>query len=621
MASSEEVLQLVAELDSLDDIVWSEPEFLSNYSVTNPLYPQQYYLRNTGQNGGTPGIDINVEPAWNITNGNTNIVVAVVDVGVDRNHEDMGNRVLEGHTIRNPTGGGLPQNINSLDLKYHGIACAGIIAASNNTIGIRGVANNVSILPVNIVPDEAHVDSLGRIIYGFGTNIEIAQAISWTWRRADVLSCSWGGGAPSNDITATIDSARTFGRNGRGSVVVFSSGNNWPNTADVAYPGDLDGVITVGAITNQGIICNYSQRGPSMDLVAPTGNASSVSNVTTTDRMGSLGKNSGNYMYDFGGTSAACPQVAGVVALMLSIRPDLTEDQIRTILQNTARDLGPAGFDVTYGFGLVNAHSALQAVYISGPSLVCSSGSSFTINSVPSGSTIQWSCGPYLSRVSSQGSNPCTFSSTGSGSSWISATIYTGGDTITLPHYDVWSGLPLVWQVTGPSNGCIGNQYTFYADYPPQYLAPTTFEWSISPEYEGNVIYGYDWWANAHFNWPSEELYQIRCTPQNACGTGNMVNTYIYIYDCGYEYSLYPNPASTEVTVTVTRTDNSLNNMAVGNTIFDISIFDNYGVKYFQGKYSGDRFTIPVYNLKNGNYFVKIDDGKNVAYKQLIIMH
>ncbi|HRC89911.1 MAG TPA: S8 family serine peptidase, partial [Bacteroidales bacterium] len=218
--SSEEVLQLVAELDSLDDIVWSEPEFLSNYSVTNPLYPQQYYLKNTGQNGGTPGIDINVEPAWNITNGNTNIVVAVVDVGVDRNHEDMGNRVLEGYTIRNPTGGGLPQNVNSLDLKYHGIACAGVIAASNNTIGIRGVANNVSILPVNIVPDEAYVDWLGRIIYGFGTNIEIAQAISWTWRRADVLSCSWGGGAPSNDITAAIDSARTFGRNGRGSVVV-----------------------------------------------------------------------------------------------------------------------------------------------------------------------------------------------------------------------------------------------------------------------------------------------------------------------------------------------------------------------------------------------------------------
>lgn len=225
-----------------------------------------------------------------------------------------------------------------------------------------------------------------------------------------------------------------------------------------------------------------------------------------------------------------------------------------------------------------------------------------------------------MTRVSSQGSNPCTFSSTGSGSSWISANIYTAcSDTITLPHYNVWSGVPQV-QVTGPSEGCFGNEYTFYADYSP-YSNPTSLEWSLSPEYYCNTIYDYDWWANAHFDCPYEELYQVRCTPQNACGTGNMAHKYIYIYDCEYGYSLSPNPASTEVTVTVTRTYNIINNMAVENTIFDISIYDSYGVKYFQGKYSGDRFTIPVYNLKNGNYILKIDNGKNIANKQLVIMH
>jgi len=251
--------------------------------------------------------------------------------------------------------------------------------------------------------------------------------------------------------------------------------------------------------------------------------------------------------------------------------------------------------------------------YFSGSTIICSSGSVFTINNVPSGSTIQWTCGPYLTRVSPQGSNPCTFSSTGSGSSWISANIYTAcSDTIILPHYNVWSGVPQV-QITGPSSGCFGNEYTFYADYSP-YSNPTSLEWSISPEYYCNTIYGYGWWANAHFDCPYEESYQVRCTPQNACGTGNMAHTYIYIYDCSYGYSISPNPASTEVTVTVTGKDQNI-------SMFDISIYDMYGVKHFQAKYSGERFIIPVYNLKNGSYIMKIDNGRSVTNKQLIIKH
>lgn len=98
----------------------------------------------------------------------------------------------------------------------------------------------------------------------------------------------------------------------------------------------MNGVITVGAINNQGEIWSYSQRGSSMDLVAPSGNINSSGDVRTTDRMGALGYNEDNYTYNFGGTSAAYPQVAGVAALMLSVRPDLTETQVRTILQNTS---------------------------------------------------------------------------------------------------------------------------------------------------------------------------------------------------------------------------------------------------------------------------------------------
>jgi len=259
---------------------------------------------------------------------------------------------------------------------------------------------------------------------------------------------------------------------------------------------------------------------------------------------------------------------------------------------------------------------------ISGSHLICAS-ENYTINYLPDFSNIDWSNGPFLTESSLPGSNPASFFTTGNGGSWISATITIENgqcqlSPITLPNYNVWSGVPQV-QVTGPSEGCFGNEYTFYADYSP-YSNPTSLEWSISPEYYCNTIYGYDLWANAHFDCSYEELYQVRCTPQNACGIGNMANTYIYIYDCGYGYSLSPNPASTEVTIKITRTNNSLN-LVVENIMFDITIYDSYGVKYFQGKYSGDRFTIPVYNLKDGNYILKIDNGKSMTYKQLVIRH
>ena len=406
---SDEVLKLVNELTNRIDVDWSEPELMFEIKFYNTFYPQQYYLNNTGQNGGTAGIDINVVPAWDITNGSSNIKIAVIDNGVDKNHEDMGNRVLDGYTIGNSTGLGAPQNANILDPKGHGMACAGIIAATNNTIGIRGIASKAQIIPVNIAPYLAYQDNSGNVI-SYGTTIEIAKAINWAWHRADILSNSWGV-SYSSEIESAIDSARTYGRNGKGSIVVFASGNYYPDIQNVSFPGNVNGVITVGAINKNGTIWNYSQRGASMDLVAPSGDINLVGDVTTTDRMGNLGYNNTNYMSNFGGTSAACPQVAGVAALMLSVNPDLTESQVRTTLQNTARDLGAKGFDNTYGYGLVDAYAAVYAVAprISGPSQVCSGEEmTFTISN-SGGATIVWSQDSNVTRVSPQGSNPCTF--------------------------------------------------------------------------------------------------------------------------------------------------------------------------------------------------------------------
>ena len=108
-------------------------------------------MKNTGQNGGTQGVDINVETAWQITSGCPDITIAVLDEGVDLTHEDLADGILYGYTIGNPLGYGAPCSFPNL-AKAHGTACAGIIGASDNSIGIKGVASGVSILPVNISP-------------------------------------------------------------------------------------------------------------------------------------------------------------------------------------------------------------------------------------------------------------------------------------------------------------------------------------------------------------------------------------------------------------------------------------------------------------------------------------
>ena len=384
----------------MGEIKWCEPEMFAGRKLDNPLFPQQYYLKNTRQNGGTKGIDINIEPAWKITNGNPDITVAVIDCGVDRTHEDFGGRVLPGYTIDNKNGLGEPQNENFWNSKEHGTACAGIIAASNNNIGIRGIASDIKILPVNISPYPAiNITGIG-IIEGFGSTIEIAKAINWAWKRADILSCSWGGGAPSNDITAALDSARTYGRNGLGCPIVFASGNDYPDIQDVAYPANLDGVITIGAIDKNGKIQSYSQRGRSMDFVAPSG--AIPGDIVTTDIMGSRGKSAGNYINDLNGTSAACPQVAGVAALILSIKPDLRWTEVANVLKETARDLGPKGFDNTFGYGLVNAGAAIQdvALNIYGPKNVDEGYVTYSLGRLPDNVPVTWNVSNGLDFVS-----------------------------------------------------------------------------------------------------------------------------------------------------------------------------------------------------------------------------
>ena len=400
--NAEDVLAINSEINMLESVEWCEPMMIGEGRKCNEYAGYQYYIKNTGQTGGTAGIDINVERVWNFLSANTSLIVAVLDDGVERNHEDLSGVVLNGMTIDYPNEYGDPINqySNSYyngtcynDNKAHGTACAGIIAAKDNDKGIKGVASGVKILPVNIDPYPYPLPAT----YQYPTLWfeKIGDAITWAYdtKGTDIISCSWNFSYNSY-IANALNNAMTYGRNGKGTIVVCCSGN-YPSYG-VRFPANMTRTIAVGAIDKHGNVWNYSGGGDSLDLVAPSGFTDNQGDVVTTDRSAPYGYNpTGKYTLSFGGTSAACPQVAGVVALMLSANPSLTVDEVKNILHNTARKLpGMNGQNRTdaYGYGLVNAYKAVYEVaarQIVGSHLV-DSYEQYDIENIPSGVTVSW---------------------------------------------------------------------------------------------------------------------------------------------------------------------------------------------------------------------------------------
>lgn len=251
---------------------------------------------------------------------------------------------------------------------------------------------------------------------------------------------SWGGSTFNSTIATAINNAINYGRNGKGCVVVASSGNSYPTISDVAFPANMDDVIAVGATDKYGVIHNYSQRGESLNLVAPSGLCNMQGDVVTTDRTywfygfnsnitGDTDLSQTNYTKKFGGTSAACPQVAGVAALVMSKYPNISGIAVKSILEMTAQKLpnmNGENWTGTYGFGLVDAYAALcLAPYwqdcthctLNGSSNFCNS-ETFSLTDVPSNATVTWtyksnsSYSPSLSPNSSN--NTCVVTAYGS---------------------------------------------------------------------------------------------------------------------------------------------------------------------------------------------------------------
>ena len=366
-------LDTIRRLSRDPDVAYAEPNFIRQAMRTpnDPEFPTQWHYRL-----------INLPDAWDITTGSDQVIVAVIDTGVLVNHPDLNARLIAGFDfvsdpVRGNDNDGIDADANDpgddpdqLSSSFHGTHVAGTIgAATNNGTGVAGVTWQTRIMPLRV---------LG--VRGRGTAADIAQAIRYAAglsnasgslpaRRANVINLSLGGEGRSQTEQDAILAARN-----QGVIVVAAAGND--NSSAFVSPASLDGVISVAAVDLNSAKAAYSNFGSGIDVAAPGGNSNADLN---SDRrpdgvLSTLGAESPNmplaFTYQFyNGTSMAAPHVAGVIALMLAVNPNLTPTDIDQLLAGThprttkriTRDLGVEGRDDIFGHGLIDAAAAVAA--------------------------------------------------------------------------------------------------------------------------------------------------------------------------------------------------------------------------------------------------------------------
>lgn len=315
---------------------------------------------------------ISLPAAWDTTTGE-GVIVAVIDSGVLAGHPDLQGQFIDGFDfIRDPD--------NSLDgdgidpdpadpgapiggsSSFHGTHVSGTVAArGGNGIGVAGTAFGARVMPLRALG----VDG--------GTTYDVGQAVRYAaglpndsgtipQQSAAIINLSLGGGAFSQAGQELFTQVREAG------IIVVAAAGNEAGTQPF-FPASYDGVISVSAVDSQRRLASYSNRGPQIDVTAPGGdNGVDLTGDGFPDGVlstgGALDDGGLNFVYSFiNGTSMAAPHVAGVLALMVSINPDLAPADIDALLVAGAltEDLGDAGRDDLFGHGLINAQRAVLA--------------------------------------------------------------------------------------------------------------------------------------------------------------------------------------------------------------------------------------------------------------------
>lgn len=381
MSSVIDAISLSNALNQLRGILHASPGLSVERTMsTDPFFDDQYQLSNQlemAYNYGQTSIDVKALNAWELVATMDTTIIAFLDSGIDPhgefNNGDGQTRLIIGYQANDNFSsnytdlsgysdyippseyeGASNPAISDANIRAHGVACAGLAAASENGYGMQGLSPNSQIISVNILT--------GNVYFGL-MNDDAGALVIASLLGADVINCSWHYNyAPGDEnllssyFTDIFDYIHEVGRNGKGTVLVWASGNSG---GTIPTPNNLSSVITVGGIAKNGNLIPAFNNGESLDLVVPSawGN---LADVVTTDMMGQEGTSESDYRDDFGGTSACAPIVSAAVALLLANEPDLSWEEVHTRLFCSAKDIGQIGWDALTGFGLLNVEGALS---------------------------------------------------------------------------------------------------------------------------------------------------------------------------------------------------------------------------------------------------------------------
>jgi subtilisin family serine protease len=355
-----DAVQTAAAYLALPEVEYAEP----NYDIsiedfeTNPVRPSdprfsdQWALANDGQRGGTQGADISAMSAWSVTTGDDDIVIAVLDSGVDYTHSDLQNNIWQrpanvpeyvddtAGTIQDLQGyNAITNDADPMDENGHGTHCAGIIGAEGgNDIGITGVNWKVSIMPLKFM-------NRG----GYGTTKDAIEAINYVIDRRKngvnvrVISASWGSTSRSQALEDVINKAYEAGI-----LFVAAAGNaSTDNDRRPHYPSSYPNVISVAAMDRNDQLASFSNWGVKHVAVAAPG-----AEILSTWL--------GDEYRESSGTSMATPVVAGVAALIAAHEPRISVDELRKRVVTSVDKLDSLKSKVASG-GRINAAKALGA--------------------------------------------------------------------------------------------------------------------------------------------------------------------------------------------------------------------------------------------------------------------
>jgi serine protease len=363
-----DTLRAIDALKKRPDVMFAEPNYIRRTmgEPDDEYYPLQWHYPL-----------IHLPQAWELTTGSSDVIVAVIDTGILSNHPDIDpSRIVDGYDfISNLSisldGDGIDDNPEDPgdDLEgrssFHGTHVAGTIgAATNNAIGVAGVTWGGKIMPLRALGNGGGLASDIREAIKYAAGLPNSSGIELPpSRRANIINMSLGGGSRSDLDQQAIDDARKAG------VIIIAAAGNFASNAPM-YPAAYDGVISVSAVGADKQLAPYSNYGATIDIAAPGGNMSrDYDGDGRLDGVWSTGGNDASgfiqLVYNLKqGTSMAAPHVAGVVALMKSLYPALTPALLDVWLrdeenQPLVEDLGPAGRDNSYGYGLIDAFQAV----------------------------------------------------------------------------------------------------------------------------------------------------------------------------------------------------------------------------------------------------------------------